>query len=75
MREAMNKSRNEAGMQDGQLMIAKQILIQGADRQSGGCAWQVACLLSGGLCRVPESGMRGSRGLLTLIGLRMAAFK
>jgi len=39
-------------------MIAKSISIKGAERKSGGCAVKAVGLTSGGLHRVPESGLR-----------------
>ena len=46
-------------------MTAKPISIKDADRKFGGCARKAVELTSGDLRRVPESGLRGSRGPLT----------
>ena len=46
-------------------MIAKSISIKGRGCKFGRCAVKAAVLTSGGLGRVPDSGLRGSRGPLT----------
>ena len=46
-------------------MIVKPISIKGAKRRFGGRAWKAVELTSGGLLRVPESGLGVSRGILT----------
>jgi len=46
------------------LVTAKPISIKGAGGRFGGCALKAVGLTSGGLRRVPESGLRISRGVL-----------
>ena len=46
-------------------MIAKPISIKGAKRRFGGRAWKAVELTSGGLLRVPESGLGAPQGVLT----------
>jgi len=46
------------------LMTAKPISIKGAGGRFGGCALKAVGLTSGGLRRVPESGLRIPRGVL-----------
>ncbi len=48
-------------------MIAKSISVKGIGCKSGGCAVKVVVLTSGGLLRVPDSGLRSSRGVLTAL--------
>ena len=46
------------------LMTAKPISIKGAGGRFGGCALKAVGLTSGGLRRVPESGLGIPRGVL-----------
>jgi len=48
-------------------MITKSISIKGQGCKSGRCVAKAAVLTSGGLGRVPESRLRGSRGPLTAV--------
>ena len=48
------------------LLIAKSTSIEGTGCKSGGCALKAVELTSGGLLRVPESGLRMEQSLLTV---------
>ena len=54
-----NRIRGRFGRTSGQ-MIAKSISIKGQGCKFGRCVAKAAVLTSGGLGRVPESGLRGS---------------
>ena len=46
-------------------MTAKSVSIKGTGCKSGGCALKAVELTSGGLRRVPVTGLKGPRGPLT----------